>query len=448
MESDPIHNLCSDMAKTNIKTVTLEEAVLQKADEKVSLSLVGKILSTKKINRDAFRSIIPNIWRVDGISVEHCRGNIYVFRFDSETEKKRVLNGGPWSFNNSLIVLEEPTGSGDISKMLFNRASFWVQIHDLPVICMTKEVGWSIGSQLGRVEDIDGGATGDCLGKFLRIRISLDISVPLEKEIYFVRKRGEEPILLGIAYERMPEYCYYCGCIGHSNLCCVEKKTQPESVDDLVPNFGPELRALSPNRSRNSTNSNPRPPPSSSSRDTTFSGFSQQPQPQVKTRVVSTSDLTPPKHTDKTRPSSPLSTLAPSLPVSSKGSVNKSTTSPPPSPNSSKLPKTLSPPKLTSKKTLSVPLSPSKRSAEPSLSHNDEVPIDPGEVSSPLKQKRWKRIARPVAILTGMDLEEEVVVKRPRGEFDLDGIEEVSGKKLKVSSDVLAVTARQHCHKP
>lgn len=66
------------------------------AEDKVALSLIGKILSTKKVNREAFRGIIFNIWRVvEGMIVEHCKGNIYVFRFNSIVKKKRVLNRGP-----------------------------------------------------------------------------------------------------------------------------------------------------------------------------------------------------------------------------------------------------------------------------------------------------------------------------------------------------------------
>lgn len=60
-------------------------------------------------------------------------------------------------------MLEEPIGSGDISKLLFGGCSFWVQFHDLPMICMTKEAGWSLGNMLGRVENIDDRVAGDCL---------------------------------------------------------------------------------------------------------------------------------------------------------------------------------------------------------------------------------------------------------------------------------------------
>lgn len=38
---------------------------------------------------------------------------IFIFKFTLKKEKKRKLHGGPWHFNNSLIVLTEPIGLGD-----------------------------------------------------------------------------------------------------------------------------------------------------------------------------------------------------------------------------------------------------------------------------------------------------------------------------------------------
>lgn len=81
------------------------------------------------------------------------------------------MNEGPWSFNNSLIILEELVGVGELNKMKFDHISFWIQFHNLPLICMKKELGWELGSQVGSVEDIDTGATGDCLGTYMRVKV-------------------------------------------------------------------------------------------------------------------------------------------------------------------------------------------------------------------------------------------------------------------------------------
>ena len=75
-----------------------------------------------------------------------------------------MLSGGPWNFNNDLLVLEEPKGLGDFSKLKFNRVSFWIQLHQVPLFCMTKEVAIFLGNIIGKLEDVDLGTSGDCLG--------------------------------------------------------------------------------------------------------------------------------------------------------------------------------------------------------------------------------------------------------------------------------------------
>lgn len=150
------------------------------------------------------------------MDVELVLKNTYVFQFKSLEEKIQVFNIGPWNFNNSLITIKEPIGVGDFSKMSFNFTNFWVQFHNLPMVYMTKEVGWFPRCQIGEVVDIDVGATGDGLGKFLTVRIKLDISKPLEKVLKFAYVETSDLIPIFITYEQLPKFCYFCGIIGHS----------------------------------------------------------------------------------------------------------------------------------------------------------------------------------------------------------------------------------------
>lgn len=115
------------ISRAPIKSVRLDDKVKALAYKKVALSSVGMILASVRVNRESFRALISRIWCVDkGLAVGHIRGNTYAFHFNDERERKRVLNKGHWSFNNSLIVLEKPIGGGKISKMSFNMVSFWV----------------------------------------------------------------------------------------------------------------------------------------------------------------------------------------------------------------------------------------------------------------------------------------------------------------------------------
>ncbi|KAK1583383.1 hypothetical protein Q3G72_023281 [Acer saccharum] len=141
--------------------------------------------------------------------------NIFVFRFKNPEDKRRVLSGGPWCFNDSILALEEPKGMGKLQELEFCRVSFWVQLHNLPLLCMNQEVGMVLGRMLGRVEEIDLGYSEDCLDKFLRIRVNIDVSQPLKRALKVGVEDSDEMATIVVRYERLPELCFHCGILGH-----------------------------------------------------------------------------------------------------------------------------------------------------------------------------------------------------------------------------------------
>ncbi|TXG48431.1 hypothetical protein EZV62_027725 [Acer yangbiense] len=193
------------------------QGVLKEAGaKKLALCLAGKILSRESINREAFRSLIARIWKVQGgVEIEVISTNIYAFPFQSFDDRKRVFMGGPWSFDGALIVLEEPEGKGAINSLLFNSVDFWVHITNVPMIYMTKDIGKFLGSIIGEVREVDVGPSSDCLGKFMRVRVAVEVDKPLRRFLRVdVLGDGEETVM-PIQYERLPSFCFLCGLVGH-----------------------------------------------------------------------------------------------------------------------------------------------------------------------------------------------------------------------------------------
>lgn len=77
-----------------------------------------------------------------------------MFKFSFEEDKRRIMAGGPWHFNRALIVLKEPSGIGDVIRQAFTHASFWVQILNVPIMCMDKETIVELGEAIGTVEEV------------------------------------------------------------------------------------------------------------------------------------------------------------------------------------------------------------------------------------------------------------------------------------------------------
>ncbi|KAH9649686.1 hypothetical protein KPL70_026078 [Citrus sinensis] len=202
MDSEELIRRCEAISLKSEEDDMIDFAGKMKAKgEKIAAHcLIGKIYHTCGVSREGLRAAMQQVWRsVKEVKVESMGENIFIFKFASEGEKKRILHGGPWHFNNWLMVLIEPTGVGDIKQQTFTHTSFWVQIHNAPIM-------WQ---KIGKVEKVETDETRECLGSFSRVRISIDITQPLKKML-LLKLEDERRISLRVAYEKLLNFYKEC----------------------------------------------------------------------------------------------------------------------------------------------------------------------------------------------------------------------------------------------
>jgi hypothetical protein len=108
--------------------------------------------------------------------------NLFLIEFENEWDKIRIMEGRPWTFDGNLVSLadlDNPTLRIGFQKGII--ASFWVCMFNLPLACMSKEMGKRIGASVGTVEEVDVDEDGVGWGEYLRVRITLDLSKPLSR---------------------------------------------------------------------------------------------------------------------------------------------------------------------------------------------------------------------------------------------------------------------------
>jgi hypothetical protein len=181
--------------------------------------LIGRIGPEKPINREAFKSVLSRLWRMAGTVIfKEVLDNTWLFEFTEETGKNRVLEGRLWSFDRQILVLNEFDGQCPPSQMEFSKSPFWIQVHDMPLLCMTKGVGQKIGESLGVLEGIDVAGDGAGWGRCLRIRVSIDLTRPLERGRFL--DVGGKSFWVIFKYEKLPLFCFRCGCVIHGRKGC------------------------------------------------------------------------------------------------------------------------------------------------------------------------------------------------------------------------------------
>ena len=117
--------------------------------------LIGKILSGKKVNQETFINLIEQLWSPFGkVAIELVGVNIFLFHFTNQEERNTIWLRGPWYFDKSLIVLVKPEGMRSIAHLRFDEVEMWIQIHDVPIICMNRRTAKWMAEQIGRVTEI------------------------------------------------------------------------------------------------------------------------------------------------------------------------------------------------------------------------------------------------------------------------------------------------------
>ncbi|TXG73177.1 hypothetical protein EZV62_001756 [Acer yangbiense] len=223
MNENEIVSLCNALSigeKERPATI-LDVNLKDRGEKRLALCLVGKVLASKVVNREAFRDVLKRLCRVNGgVEIEAIEDNIFEFQFKILEARQRILSGGPWRFDRAIIIFEEPTGSGEIADMEFNKTEFWVQIHNLPMICMTGEIGLFLGNMIREVRNVDleAGKSGAC--RFIRVRVVIKVDEPLHRSLRVdILGDGKITTML-LRYERVPDFCYKCNRLGHTIREC------------------------------------------------------------------------------------------------------------------------------------------------------------------------------------------------------------------------------------
>lgn len=183
--------------------------------------LVGRLLTEKSFSKASFRFTMKRIWNTkEEVFISDWEGSDrFLFSFRNEYDRRQVLRGSPWSFDNTLLVLSSTNGKSNPMATPLETQNFWIRVRGLPPCLLSRAMGKMIGSILGTFVDIDLTRSGDCTGSFLNLRIGLNISKPLRRWIKLdIGDEGESK--LGLEYEDLPFFCFFCGRLTHVSSGC------------------------------------------------------------------------------------------------------------------------------------------------------------------------------------------------------------------------------------
>ncbi|OMO82636.1 reverse transcriptase [Corchorus capsularis] len=164
--------------------------------------VVGKLIVDRNLNKAGVMAILRNIW--------------------PEKEAPAIGEVGMNTYSISFASKE-------------------IMIHNLPRELLTKHNGEKIGKTLGEIIEVEEprGRFGLNRG-FLRLCIVIDSEKPLNPGFWFPSKDGEQR-WADIKYEKLPDFCFDCGRLGHGCKHCKFESKGAEKEGK----FGPHMRTNS-----------------------------------------------------------------------------------------------------------------------------------------------------------------------------------------------------------
>lgn len=187
---------------------------------KESYVLIGRFLTEKNVNFSVMQNVLASIWRPkEGIEIHDIGGMRYSFVFYHPMDMQKVIDDGPWAFEQGMLVYKQLLGGASAQDISLNEMDIWVQLYDIPKGFVTEKIFQSIGNYIGRHLKSDPLNLNGLWKQYYRIRVKIDVSKPLKRRMK-IKRDGGEWSWINFKYERLGTFCFVCGTLGHAEREC------------------------------------------------------------------------------------------------------------------------------------------------------------------------------------------------------------------------------------
>ena len=121
-----------------------------------------------------------------------------------------MMEGGPWQFRRDPIVLVENDGFMNVSDYALNMYPLWARIKGLPDgLSRKKELAEKVAKKVGNppfTVIVNEGRINP--SNHLRVKVFVNVNQPLVRFVPItLKERKKYPV----SYEKLPDFCFYCG---------------------------------------------------------------------------------------------------------------------------------------------------------------------------------------------------------------------------------------------
>lgn len=184
-------------------------------------AMVGRIISEKPLNKKTVREMVQKSWgHPKGLHIIDLNTNTYLFNFSEASTPRKIMEDAPWNILGSLLCLHRWVPEFSIHEVDYSFSPFWIQMHGVPLEGMSMANATKMAAMVGEIKEIEDPVVGNKLVRgFLRAKVVVNITKPLVTGFWIPRKDMPKT-WVWIHYEKLQDYCYNCGRLGHGKKDC------------------------------------------------------------------------------------------------------------------------------------------------------------------------------------------------------------------------------------
>lgn len=212
-----------------------------KRDAEHRLSLIVKGLHPSQ-NPAGIKVMMPKLWKLEGrVNSRINEDGSVQFFFKHEHQLLTVLDNGPWTYKDWLVVVDRwiRRQLPDFLRII----RFWVKILNLPDDSKNENLIREIGGVLGHVEEVRiQQPTAEQSGQ-IWVRVPIDIEERLTFARYFNLDDYRRPVLIRYVYDKLHRFCSACGSLSHLSTVCTRHAPETEQLQLPAPVLASTQRA-------------------------------------------------------------------------------------------------------------------------------------------------------------------------------------------------------------
>jgi len=119
-------------------------------------TVIGKVLAPNPLHLQTIMSAMRPAWgNPRGLEARMVGNNLFIAEFESELDKKRILDGSPWYIGRQVVgrqvvILQDFNYDLRLGDVSFNEMAIWVNILNLPLGLCNEKWGFELAGRIGR----------------------------------------------------------------------------------------------------------------------------------------------------------------------------------------------------------------------------------------------------------------------------------------------------------